>query len=164
MTAVELMYMPIELPNSSKLQRIPVTSPLLPDGRAKVIERTRLDRLLMRLILTFEEGRVIVGIGVDLGELADADLLRECILDLRLGVEAVPVSAQSPWLELFITKGDTEGDREHLISALGKSKLFRGAADELSVVKNLSIDNSVVGFDAKAAASLLGVVFVEATA
>ena len=42
MTVVSLIYMPIDVPKSSKLHRMPVTSPLRPDGRAVKKEKNKL--------------------------------------------------------------------------------------------------------------------------
>ena len=77
MTVVSFMYMPIEVPNSSKLQRIPVKSPFL-DGRANQNEKLVKQRKYKELkLLTFKEGLVLVCIDVDLLELANLNLFRE---------------------------------------------------------------------------------------
>ena len=101
MIAVSLMNIPILVPNSSKLHRMPVTSPPFPVGRAK----KEIGQLLNKK-LTLEERTVLVRIDVNLRELADSDLLRQGILDLRLVVEAVPVGAKSPWHKLLVAESD----------------------------------------------------------
>ena len=92
MTVVSLIYMPMDVPKSSKLQRIPVTSPFRPDGRAiheekKMVKMGKIFSMLELILgysiwlLTFKEECIVVSVNVYLGEFADTNLLRHRILD-----------------------------------------------------------------------------------
>ena len=70
-------------------------------------------------LLTLKEGRLLVGVHVDLSEFSNADLFGVGPLNAWLLIEAITVCAQSPRLELIVSKGDTDWPGEHLICTLG---------------------------------------------
>ena len=75
--------------------------------------------------LTFKEESIFSSVYVDLGKLANAYLLRVAVLDLGLLVETVAVGAKSPWLELLLTEGNANRNRELLVGSLGQGEFFR---------------------------------------
>lgn len=103
-TVVSLIYMPMPVPKSSKLQRIPVWSPLLPDGNA-VDQKPELAHISL---LTFKEGRVLVGIHIDLRELTNADFLWVRSLDEGLRVKSKSVRAERVRFKLVVPERDAD--------------------------------------------------------
>ena len=100
---------------------MPVTSPDLPDGSAIGDKQIR---FYNEFILTFKEWLILTRIDINLGELANAYLLRHGILDVGLLVEAIPVGAHSPGPEFLFSKCNGEWHREHLVGALGQHEIF----------------------------------------
>ena len=103
-----MMYMPIEVPKSSKLHKRPVRSPLL-EGSAAIDDRRVINRTESKVRqLTFKEWCVFVGVDVDLLELADSDLLGEGELEPGLRVVPVTVGAHGVGFELFLAERNAE--------------------------------------------------------
>ena len=123
-TVVSLMYIPIEVPKSSKLHRRPVRSPLL-EGRARKDKRKVIHQTCtVDGLLTFKEWCILIGIDVDLLEFADSDLFRKGELQSGLWVVPVAVSAHRVGFELFLTESNAERNREVLVSIFREQELF----------------------------------------